>query len=365
MLKRSHAPIRAIAALVVVGTLLLAPASQQANASRSHARPYVIALSNSFLGNTWRKTMVAIFRRTASQAKSHGLITDFKIANTAQNTATEQIAQIRSLILQKVSAILIDSASPTALNPVIQQACAARIVVVVFDSLASAPCEYNLEDSIYQYGYQEALRVAQGMRGRGNVIIARGVVGSAPEAIIYRGQRAALRRFPRIKIVSTVTGMASNATTEQAILGVLPSLPPVQGVITGGSSFGAIQAFQRARRKLPVVAFDNSAEALRFWKQQHARNGYTAVSLRTEPGQAAAAFWEALDILSGRKVPKFLVFPNLIVKQSNLNAWVRVVPPGDVAAYMWTRLQFRKEVSRIVHRQPKFVPPIPGSRLPR
>jgi ribose transport system substrate-binding protein len=136
-------------------------------------------------------------------------------------------------------------------------------------------------------------------------------------------------------------------------------------VITGGSSFGAVQAFQRAHRPLPVVAFDNSAEALRFWQTQHRKTGYTAVSLRTEPGQAAAAFWEALDILQGRSVPRMLVFPNLIVTQANLNRWVRVVPPGDVAAYLWTRIETRKEINRIRNHQPHFIPPIPGSPLPR
>jgi ribose transport system substrate-binding protein len=325
---------------------------------------YVIALSNSFLGNTWRKTMVDIFQQTAQQAKAQGLIKDYRVENTAENTATEQIAQIKSLILQHVDAILIDSASPTALNPVITQACSQKILVLVFDSLASAPCEYNLEDSIYQYGFQEGHYVAVGMHGQGNVIIARGVVGSAPEAVIYKGQLDALKAFPKIKIVSTVIGQASDPITEQAILSVLPSLPPVQGVITGGSSFGAVQAFQKAHRPLPVVAFDNSGEALHFWQTQHAKTGYNAVSLRTEPGQAAAAFWEALDILQGQKVPKMLVFPNLVITPANLDAWAKVVPIGRVAAYLWTRDETRAEIKRIEAHGPLLIPPVPTTPIP-
>jgi len=316
------------------------------------------------LGNTWRKTMVDIFQQTAQQAKAKGLISDFRVENTAENTATEQIAQIKSLILEHVSAILIDSASPSALNPVIQQACGQKIVVVVFDSLASAPCEYNLEDSIQQYGFQEGHYVAEGMHGHGNVIIARGVVGSAPEAVIYGGQLQALKQFPKIKVVSTVIGQASDSITEQAILSVLPSLPAVQGVITGGSSFGAVQAFQKAHRSLPVVAFDNSGEALQFWQTQHAKNGYSAVSLRTEPGQAAAAFWEAMEILQGKMVPKMLVFPNLVITPSNLNQWARVVPVGKVAAYLWTSAQTQAEITRIEKHQSLMIPPAPTTAIP-
>lgn len=358
-------PRRAALCLAVAAALSLAAVGGQASAARTHAGgQYVIALSNSFLGNTWRKTMVDIFEQTAKQAKAQGLIKDYRTENTAENTATEQIAQIKSLILEHVSAILIDSASPSALNPVIQQACAQGILVVVFDSLASAPCEYNLEDSIYQYGFQEGHYVAVGMHGKGNVIIARGVVGSAPEAVIYHGQLQALKQYPHIKIVSTVIGQASDPVTEQAILGVLPSLPSVQGVITGGSSFGAIQAFQKAHRPLPVVAFDNSGEALHFWQTQHAKTGYNAVSLRTEPGQAAAAFWEALDLLQGRKVPKMLVFPNLVITPSNLVQWAAVVPVGRVAAYMWTREQTRTEIARIMHHQSLMIPPVPSAPIP-
>ncbi len=358
-------PGRAAVSLLVAVVLTLVAFGGRAGAAPTRSSgPYVIALSNSFLGNTWRKTMVDIFEQTARQAKAQGLIKDYRTENTAENTATEQIAQIKSLILEHVSAILIDSASASALNPVIHQACGQGILVVVFDSLASEPCEYNLEDSIYQYGFQEGHYVAEGMHGKGNVIIARGVVGSAPEAVIYQGQRDALKAYKGIKIVSTVIGQASDPVTEQAILSVLPSLPSVQGVITGGSSFGAVQAFQKAHRPLPVVAFDNSGEALHFWQTQHAKTGYNAVSLRTEPGQAAAAFWEALDLLQGHKVPKMLVFPNLVVTPSNLNQWASVVPVGRVAAYLWTRHETEQEITRIKNHQALLIPPVPSTRIP-
>jgi ribose transport system substrate-binding protein len=359
VLQRPPARRTAVTVLAAAVALAFPVAGSLAAGSHRTADKPVIALSNSFLGNSWRQTMVKIFEQTAKQAKAKGLISDYKVENTADNTATEQIAQIKSLILQHVDAILIDSASPSALNPTIEQACKAGIKVVVFDSLASAPCEYNLEDSIYQYGYQEGLYVAKGMHGKGNVIVARGVVGSAPEAVIYKGQRDALKKFPKIKIVSTVVGQASNAITQKAIAGVLPSLPSVQGVITGGSSFGAVQAFQAAGRALPVVAFDNSGEGLAFWKKQHAKNGYNAVSLRTEPGQVAAAFWEAMDLLDGKAVPKHLVFPNLVVTPKNLEKWLKVTPPGTVCHYAWTKAQFHKEVARIKAKKSLFIPPVP------
>jgi len=359
----------AVMASFAVGAVLLSTAGLGAGASASatphsaHARgKYVIALSNSFLGNTWRQTMVGIFQKTAKKAEAEGLISGYKVENTSDNDATTQIAQIKSLILEHVNALLIDAASPTALNPTIQEACRAGIKVIVFDSLASAPCEYNLADNFNLYGQEESRLVATCMHGTGNVIVAQGVVGSAPSEAIYHQQLAELKKFPKVKVVSTVVGEADNATTEQAIASVLPSLPTVSGVITGGSSFGAVQAFQNAKRPLPCAVYDNSGTALRFWMQQHQKSGYTATSYRTEPGQAAAAFWEALGLLQGKHFSKNLTFPNIEVTQKNLAAWIKVTPSQAVCAWLWTQSQFDTEITSIAHHR-LFTPPVPNSAV--
>jgi ribose transport system substrate-binding protein len=322
---------------------------------------YTIALSNSFLGNTWRQTMVKVFEHTAQEVKSKGLIKDFKVSNTSQNTATEQIAQIQSLILQKPSAILINSASPTALNPVIDQACNAGIKVVVFDSLASSKCEYDVQDDIGKYGFDEGKSVAEAMGGNGNVLMVRGVVGSQPEKVIYEGQLKALAAYPNIKIVREVVGQASNSITQQAVQSALPSLPTIDGVITGGSSLGALQAFQAAGKPLPKVAFDNSGEALQFWQQQHQENGYKAVSVRTEPGQAAAAFWVAMNLLQGKPVGKSITLPNLIITQDTLADWIKVTPNGNVATFLWTQDEVNKAIAAASSGAPIAAPGVPSS----
>jgi ribose transport system substrate-binding protein len=323
---------------------------------------YVIALSNSFLGNTWRQTMVNIFEQTAKTAESQGLISGYKVENTSDNDATTQISQIKSLILEHVNALLIDAASPTALNSTIKEACQAGITVLVFDSLASAPCEYNLADNFSLYGQEEAQLVGSCMHGTGNVIVAQGVVGSAPSEEIYHQQLAELKMFPKIKIASTVVGEADNSTTEQAIASVLPSLPTVQGVITGGSSYGAVEAFLNAKRPLPCAVYDNTGLALRFWMAQHQKDGYNAYSYRTEPGQAAAAFWEALQLLQGKHFARNLTFPNIEVTPSTLTQWIKVVPSQQVCAWLWTEAQFNQEITAIAAHH-LYYPPISTSTV--
>jgi ribose transport system substrate-binding protein len=346
--------------LAACGSSSSSPASSSSSGAKKGK--YVIALSNSFLGNTWRKTMVAMFEDTAKQAQAQGLISGYKVENVANNTATDQIAQLKTLILQHVNAILIDAASPDALNPTIQQACSAGITVVVFDSLATAPCAYKLEDSIAAYGYETAHPVAQEMGGKGNVVIVRGVVGSAPEAVIYQNQLKALKAYPGIKIVRTLLGEASNPVTEQVMSSALPSLPPIQGVITGGSSLGAVQAFQNAHKPIPITAFDTSGAALRLWQTLHKQTGYKAVAAQTEPGQSAAAFWMALDLLQGKKLPNMIyTFPNIVITQKDLPKWIAATTSGGQAAYEWTRAETQAALTANQNHQPVPTPPIPTS----
>ena len=129
-----------LAVLLIIPVLSLG-ASGQGEAKKSG---FVIALSNSFYGNSWRKQMVDTMQVAAQEAKSKGLIKDFIVAN-GDGTENTQIAQMNSLILQNVDAILINAASLTGLNGVIAKAHEKGIKVMAFDSIVSSPYAYKIE----------------------------------------------------------------------------------------------------------------------------------------------------------------------------------------------------------------------------
>jgi ribose transport system substrate-binding protein len=357
-----------LTALILIAGVALAgcaktpnqPAAGGATHQQVPAKDITIALSNSFIGNTWRQTMVKIFQNVAEKAKADGLIKDYVVSNTSQNTATEQIAALKALILKKPSAILINSASPTALNPVITEACNAGIVVITFDSVAGAPCEYNEQADLAQFGALGADGVLDAMGGEGNVIVVRGVIGSAPEKVIYDAQMAEIKKHPGVKVVAELQGEASNQVTQQTVQAALPSLPPIKGVITGGSTYGALEAFQSAGRPLPFGNFSNDGTDLALWKQQLASNpNFHAVSVRPDPGQSALAFWEALEILNGAQVPKNLTSPNLVITQDTLDKWIAVSPQSATAAWQWTQEQARDGIKAQGEGKPMPAPPVP------
>ena len=354
-----------VAPAVVAGLALAGCAKSSTDAASSGpqktpSKDITIALSNSFIGNTWRQTMVKIFQKTAQQAKAEGLIKGYVISNTADNTPTEQIAAMKSLILKKPSAIVIDSASPTALDPVIEQACSAGIVVITFDSIGSAPCEYNEQADLTQYGALGAEGVLNAIHDKGNVIVVRGVVGSAPEKTIFDAQMAQIDKHPDVKVIAQVQGEASNPITQQAVQAALPSWPSIQGVITGGSTYGALEAFKSAGRPVPFGNFANDGTDLALWKQLVDKNPkFQAVSVRPDPGQSAFALWEALDILHGAKVPKMLTSPNIVITNATLDKWIAVTPVSDTAAWQWTQAQALAGIKAQEEGHEMPQPPIP------
>jgi ribose transport system substrate-binding protein len=83
--------------------------------------------------------------------------------------------------------------------------------------------------------------------GKGNVLIVRGVKGSAPDQEMYEGQMQALKQYPGIKIVGEVYGQATTAVAQSAVSNILPSLLQVDAVLTQGGELlpGAQPAFSR------------------------------------------------------------------------------------------------------------------------
>ncbi len=378
---RLYAPRRtiAIAVLALVGLGASACSSSSTSASggstsssgakTSASGKFTIALSNSFIGNPWRKGMIGGWTVDAQQAKAAGLISSFEVETTPENTATAQIAQIDNMILQHVSAIDIDPASPTALNPVITKACNAGIIVVVFDSVATAPCEYNLQNSFADYGTALAQETATALHGKGNVIVAHGIVGTGSDTESTNASLAELKKYPGIKVVATINGGGSPASTQAALAAVLPSLGTVNGVIDQTGTAGVFSAFQAARRPLPSAVFGSDGQSLQIWTQLLAKNSsYVGNAAQSDPGQGDAAFWESLALLNktkvgGQAIPHTVTFPILTISNATLPEWSKVVPAAGIGYYIWTQQEVLGALADNVENKPVPQPSVPTTPL--
>lgn len=290
-----------------------------------------IAFSNSFAENSFRQGTITAFQKAATQAKAAGLLADFTIVS-ANGDPVQQANQIQTMISEQYEAIIINPASPTALNQVIKSACAAGIVVVVFDSQVTEPCVYTVTYVWANYGAVQGNYVGGRLNGRGNVLEVRGAKGSTSDTDISAATKAALARFPDVKVVASVYAKWTQTIAQQEVAAILPALPRIDAVVTqGGDGYGVALAFAATHRPMPIIIMGNRYDELKWWQEQWAKNGYHTISASATPGISALAMWTAQQILAGKEVPKFVEAPLLVIEEKNLATWLAVTPEGGVA----------------------------------
>ena len=301
----------------------------------------VIALSNSFYGNDWRRQMVDAFTEAAEAAKTEGLIADYIVLN-GDGSVPQQQSQLADLILRGVDAIAINAASETALNDVVSKACEAGIEILAFDSLLTADCAHTLGFDFTEYKTEQAEATLDLIGGEGNVLVVRGVKGSGPDEEMYAAQKAVLDAHPNVTVVAEVYGQATAPVAQSAIANVLPSLPKVDAVLAQGGSddYGIAQAFEQFGGEyatdMPVIEGGGSADFIRWWASQNEKSGYTTTSMNSTPGIGGAAFWGALSLAEGETVPQEMTMPVAVVEEANLADYADM-PQGRIVSPTYTQ----------------------------
>jgi len=351
---------RVVALTGVLGAVFATAASAADGVASGDTSKAKIALSNSYAGNTWRQQMLKTWDAATKDAQGKKLIADSKVVNS-NNSAPEQANQIENMIVEGWSAIVINAASPTALNGVIQEACDQKIVVVVFDGLATAPCAYKVAYDYVKMGEQEADFVAKKLGGKGNVLEIRGIAGVSVDDDISKGIHDTFAKDTGIKLVGSVHGNWTQTVAQKEVASVLPTLPKVDAIVDqGGDGWGAYQAFKSADRPIPLIIMGNRQDELALWDQLRQQpGGYDTFSLSSAPGVASIAFWVAQQVLAGKQVPNTVQVPLLVIDEKDLPMWLKATPQGGVATPVYTQDWTAKLIDANVKSEPLPKSPLP------
>lgn len=292
-----------------------------------------IALSNNYAGNSWRQAMLTSWEKVTGEAVKAGVVAAADPFTTAENQATEQAAQIQNMILQGYDAIVLNAASPTALNGAVKEACDAGITVVSFDGIVDEPCAWRIAVDFKAMGESQLDYLNEVMPAGGNILEIRGLAGVFVDDAISSGIHAGAEEYAQFKIVGSVHGDWAQDVAQKAVAGILPSLPEdIVAVVTqGGDGYGAAQAFAAAGRPIPTIIMGNREDELKWWKEQKDANGYKTMSVSIAPGVSTLAFWVAQQILDGKEVPKDISVPFLRIDQDTLEANLATTQAGGVA----------------------------------
>jgi ribose transport system substrate-binding protein len=315
-------------ALLATTAVLLASGSAKAD-----TKDMRIAFSNNYAGNSWRQAMLKSYGTVAQKAVADKVVAAADVFTTADKEVPTQAAQLQNLILQGYNAIVINAASPEALNGAVKQACDAGIVVVSFDGIVTEPCAYRIRVDYRDLAAKQVDYLAKRLPQGGNLLEIRGVAGTSIDDDFHNGVLDGLKKYPQFKVVNSVEGDWDETTAQKAVSTVLPSLPQIVGIVDqGGDGYGAAQAFQTGGRPEPIIIMGNRQDELAWWVQQKKANGYETWSASSAPGMSTLAFWIAQQVLDGRKdIPHDLVDPYLAFTQDTVDAALPKIPVGGVA----------------------------------
>jgi ribose transport system substrate-binding protein len=285
------------------------PASADTKTIKFDAKPapYVIALSNSYIGNVWRTQMIKMAKAFVELPEIKPSIKQF-LVNSSGNDAAAQISQIENMIAAGAQAIIINAASPTALDPVVKKAQAAGIVVIAFDNIVETPNVVIVNEDQVEFGGKMAEWLVQKMGGKGNVLMVNGVAGTSVDADRAKGAKDVFAKNSGITVVAEVNGDWDPGKAQQVTSTALSAYPEINGVWCQGGTDGVVRAFQQANRALVPVA----GEAENGFRKQLLTlkdQGLSGISIGQTPGMVAVCIRAAIDLLAGKELPLSISIP--------------------------------------------------------
>jgi rhamnose transport system substrate-binding protein len=240
----------AVLAVPLVTTSILLAACSSSGSSSSAGSGATAGASSSSSASGGLKTGLKVFVipknlgnnyfTTADSAKSGGAIaalsalgeTGTETSGTAATPAS-QIPAIQAAISKGANALIVSATDPTALCPTLNGAMKRGITVVTYDS--DAPGCRNLfinQASTAQIGTSEVDVLAKQLNETGDIAIVSATASATNQNAWIGFMKQELKKYPKMKLVSTVYGNDDPTTATQVTQGLLQQYPNLKGIIS-------------------------------------------------------------------------------------------------------------------------------------
>lgn len=279
--------------------------SSSGSSGGSKKGPWVIGLSNGYYENTARVQLEAEVKALAAQEPYKGMIKEV-VFNNAGTSVAKQVSAVDQMIAQHVDAIILDSNSLTALNPAIATAHAAGIPVIASNDKVTSKLAYQVETVGKKFGATMMENFVKVLKGKGNIVILRGLAGNAVDAAEAEGFHEVLKENPGVHVLTEAYGEWADSKAQEVMANLLSRYQNIDGVFTeGGMEQGVVRAYAAAHRKfVPVTGTDENGFACQLKQYQH--EGLEGVQVSTAMWADAVALKQALELLQGKSVPQFI-----------------------------------------------------------
>jgi len=158
------------------------------------------------------------------------------ISSGTADTAAAQIPSVQAAIQAHADAIVIAANDPSALCPSLNQASAAGIKIVSFDSditCGSSPSHLFVNQAnTEQIGTSEVDLLAKQINSTGDIAILSAAASASNQNAWIGYMKQQLAKYPNMKLVSTVYGNDDPATSLTVLQGLLSAYPNLKGIIS-------------------------------------------------------------------------------------------------------------------------------------
>lgn len=237
----------------------------------------------------------------------------------AQLDLANQNTQIDAFIQQKVDLIVISAVNEAGIEPAIQRAKDAGIIVVAVDTPAHG-ADAVVETNAVQAGETSCQYLFEKLGGKGDVLL---VDGTPIQTIIDRidGCKTVAKKFPDIKIVGQQASKNDRASGLAVTTDMLTAHPEVTGIfgMNDPSALGATLAVQQADKasQIIVTGVDGSPEAVAELKQSGSPFIGTATQSPGKMVEQAIAIGQ--EIANGQQPKeKIVLIPSVLVTRDNV-----------------------------------------------
>ncbi|WP_433185758.1 substrate-binding domain-containing protein [Actinoallomurus sp. CA-150999] len=189
----------AAAALAVVGAGCASKAPSSGGTTSGGKKEFVIGYAQSNNAEPYRAQLNLQLKYFVKQHPGLKLL---PISDAHQSSAT-QVSQVQSFIQQKVDVLIVSPNEPAPLTAAVQQACQAKIPVIILDRSVNTDCYTSfIGGDNYEIGKKAGEEAAKELPNGGNVVELRGILSDQPQIDRDKGFRDAIAANPKIKIIA-------------------------------------------------------------------------------------------------------------------------------------------------------------------
>jgi ribose transport system substrate-binding protein len=221
------------------------------------AKPVVVALTDGYGGDTWRKTTLAEFRDEAAKCPN---IKKVVYAN-ANGDQQKSNSDINSLTAQGVNVLVSFTDFGDAMLPAFRSATKAGVTVVPYFSQVAGTPGKDFAQVVYQDPYRVGGMWADWLGTTlktGNVVMLGGTAGATSSQRFMDGFQAGLKKYPSIKLLDDkfIVTNWNPVDAQKAVTGIIAKYPKIDGIASdyGVTTLAAIKAFELAKVPVPAQA---------------------------------------------------------------------------------------------------------------